>query len=454
MFFRFPKEIDSMKKQAWLLSALALGFVIAVAVSPAVAQSNPIFVPFTGGAKALFYLPDNNPSPRVAVLTVHRTGDKFTALECTELSRRGFGVLCLNTRFQNNEALVEFEKIPLDVKQGVEYLKKRGVSKVILLGHSGGGATTTFYQAVAEAGPAYCKGPNKITACDDSLAGLPRADGMLLLDAHPSNASNALRAMNPAVFNEQRPDLVEPSLDPFNPANGYNPEGQSHYPPEFVKRYSAAQAKRMNEWIDRALLMRKLMKEGSWIYPDNDVIVIGRGNDRSTNIFAMDTSIQCCTKRPQRLLKNDGSIVTQMIKSVRPPDTTRAKMNGTFGDGSFNLGGTRVLTVKSFLSANAIRATDSLDYSKIDWCSSNNSVPCALKTITVPVLIAAMQGHYFVTDSEYFLDIAKSTDKEFIAIEGAVHMFTPCTDCEGGPYNNSVKNLFDYVAKWINARFQ
>jgi len=113
-----------------------------------------------------------------------------------------------------------------------------------------------------------------------------------------------------------------------------------------------------------------------------------------------------------------------------------------------------VLTVKSFLSANAIRATDSLDYSKIDWCSSNNSVPCALKTITVPVLIAAMQAHYFVTDSEYFLDIAKSTDKEFIAIEGAVHMFTPCTDCEGGPYNNSVKNLFDYVAKWINARFQ
>ena len=62
----------------------------------------------------------------------------------------------------------------LDVKQGVEYLKKRGVSKVILLGHSGGGATTTFYQAVAEAGPSYCQGPNKITPCDNSLAGLPR----------------------------------------------------------------------------------------------------------------------------------------------------------------------------------------------------------------------------------------------------------------------------------------
>jgi hypothetical protein len=435
------------------MRALALTIVLALAVVPAMAQSHPAFVAFPAGAKALLYKPDNNPSPQVGVLTVHRTGDKFTALECTELSRRGFAVLCLNTRFENNEASVEFEKIPLDVRAGVEYLKKQGVGKVILLGHSGGGATTTFYQAVAEAGPSYCQGPNKLTPCDSSLAGLPRADGILLLDAHPSNASNALRAINPAVFNEQRPDLVNPALDPFNPSNGYNSEGQSHYSGEFVKRYTEAQAKRMNGWIDRALFTRKLINEGRWIYPDNDLLVIPRGNDRSTNIFSMDTSIQCCTKRPQQLLKNDGSIVTQVIKTVRPPDTTRARMNGTFGDGSFNLGGARVLTVKSFLSANAMRATDSLDYSKIDWCSSNNSVPCAVKTITVPMLIAAMQGHYFITDSEFIFDTAKSTDKEFIAIEGATHGFTPCGNCEGGPYNNSVKNLFDYVAKWINARF-
>src|SRR6185436_19419758 len=131
---------SNMKTRKWLWTGLTLGTVLLFQLSAA-AQSNPVFVPLSGGAKALLYRPDNSPSPRIAVLTVHRTGDKFTALECTELSRRGFAVLCLNTRFQNNEALVEFEKIPLDVKQGVEYLKKRGVSKVILLGHSGGGAT-------------------------------------------------------------------------------------------------------------------------------------------------------------------------------------------------------------------------------------------------------------------------------------------------------------------------
>src|SRR3989441_8822360 len=268
-----------MRIRTCLWTVLTLCLALVFGVSSALAQSNPVYVPLPGGAKALLYRPDNNPSPQVGVLTVHRTGDKFTSRECTELSRRGLAVLCLNTRFVNNEALVEFEKIPLDVKAGVEYLKKRGVTKVILLGHSGGGATTTFYQAVAEAGPSYCQGPNKLVQCDNSLAGLPRADGMLLLDAHPSNASNALRAINPAVFNEERPDLVDPALDPFNPANGYNPEGQSHYSPEFVKRYSEAQAKRMNRWIDRGLYIRKLMKEGNWIYPDNDAFIIPRGNE-------------------------------------------------------------------------------------------------------------------------------------------------------------------------------
>src|SRR5687768_17259091 len=81
----------------------AVLILIAAAVS-AVAQSNPQYVPLAAGAKAMYYRPDGNPSPQVAVLTVHRTSNKFGSQECTELSKRGFGVLCLNTRFENNEA--------------------------------------------------------------------------------------------------------------------------------------------------------------------------------------------------------------------------------------------------------------------------------------------------------------------------------------------------------------
>jgi hypothetical protein len=321
------------------------------------------------------------------------------------------------------------------------------MSRVVLYGHSGGGATTTFFQAVAEVGPSYCQGPQKIVQCENSLTGLRPADGVILVDAHPAIAVNALRAINPAVFDEQRPDLVNPDLDPFNPANGYNPRGPSKYSQEFQKRYSEAQAKRMKDLLDRALQIRNVMQKGDWIYPDNDFFIVPRGNDRTTNLFSMDPSILCCTKRPHKLLKNDGTIVTQIIKSVRPPDTTREKVNGTFDEGA------RVLTLSSFLSANSIRATDSLDYNKIDWCSTNNSVPCALRSITVPLLITAMGAHYFVTDSEFFLDNAKSKDVDFIVIEGALHGIAPCNACEGGPYNNSERNFFDYVAKWLNSRF-
>src|SRR5581483_5290691 len=244
---------------------------------------------FPGGANAALYRPDTNAAPRVGVLIVHRTSNFMNHLGCTELAKRGFAVLCMNTRFTNNEALVDWEKLPLDLKQGVSFLKdQQKVAKVVLFGHSGGGATTSFYQAVAENGPAFCQDPQKLTQCDSSLANLPPADGIVLVDAHPAIAVNALRAMNPAVFDENRPDLVDPALDPFNPANGYNPNGASHYSAEFVKRYTAAQAKRMNEWIDRALLLRGLIKEGKWIYPDNDAIVIPRAADRATNIFAMD----------------------------------------------------------------------------------------------------------------------------------------------------------------------
>jgi len=38
------------------------------------------------------------------------------------------------------------------------------------------------------------------------------ADGLVLVDAHPGNTVNALRAINPAVSNENRPDLLQNKL--------------------------------------------------------------------------------------------------------------------------------------------------------------------------------------------------------------------------------------------------
>jgi hypothetical protein len=161
----------------------------------------------------------------------------------------------------------------------------------------------------------------------------------------------------------------------------------------------------------------------------------------------LDPSIHHQTLKPAKLLRNDGKVVTQIAESVRKPGRGLDKTNALFR------GGTRFLTLRSFLSANAIRAADSMD--DIDWCSSNNSTPCALRSVSVPILISAMGGYYFVRDNEIHYEVAASRDKDFIVIEGATHGGTPCTQCESSPgqYSNSLKNFYDYVAGWIQSRF-
>jgi hypothetical protein len=410
-------------------------------------QSNPVYIQFSPDeVKGALYKPDSGPGPHVGILVTHRTANVMGSWICIELTKRGFMVLCMNPRSDNNEALVQWETIALDVGSGVNFLRKQpGITKVLLLGGSGGGPTMSSYQAVAEKGPSYCQGPNKLVQCGSELANLPQADGIIFSDAHPGNPVNVIRSLNPAIMNEGRPDQKNPDLDPFNPENGYNPQGTSRYSEAFKKKYFKAQADRMNKLIDDALRKVAMMNEGKYHYPDDDVfLVVGVAGAR---LMDLDLSIHHSTLKPQKLLKNDGTIVTETVESVRQANPSLGKQSSTFKNGTI------LLTVRSFLSATATRATDSMD--GIDDCSTNYSTPCALRSISVPVLIAAMGAHYFIRDNEMHYEVSASLDKDFIVIEGATHGITPCVPCEQTPgqYSNSVKNFFDYLAKWVNARF-
>jgi pimeloyl-ACP methyl ester carboxylesterase len=430
-----------MKRSLVLIAACALA-----SRAPLLAQRNPTYVQFTpGSVKGALYKPDSGPAPHVAVLLIHRTSNFLTHPATRELSKRGFLVLGMNPRSDNNETAVNFEANALDIKSGIEFLRRQpGISNVVLFGHSGGGPATSFYQAVAEHGSSYCRGPNKLIECETSLDGLPKADGIVLVDAHPGVSVNGLRSLNPAVLDEHDPKKIDPALDPFSAANGYK-DGASQYSDEFKTKYFAAQAARMNRLIDAALAERKAMKGGGAPYPDDDAMVITRFE--GARLMELDPSVHHATLKPQKLLKNDGTVVTQIVESVRQRPRGYDKRNASFE------GGARIMTLHSFLSANAIRAKDSLD--GIDWCSSNNSTPCAVRSISIPILITAMGAHYFVRDNEIHFERAASADKEFIVVEGATHGTTPCTACEKTPgqYSNSQKNFFDYVAKWINARW-
>ncbi len=430
-----------MNRNVFLLAAAALTMG-----APLFAQSHPEYIQFSPGAvKAVLYKPDSDPATHIAILIIHRTANVLASPATRELARWGFMVLAVNPRSDNNEAAVDFEANALDIKSGVELLRKQpGITKILLWGHSGGGPATSFYQAVAEKGPSYCRGANKLSECDDTLIGLPKADGLILVDAHPGISINGLRSLNPAVVDEHDPKKLDPALDPFNPANGYH-DGASRYSDEFKRRYFKAQADRMNRLIDRALAEIKSMKSGSAPYPDDDAMVVARFE--GARLMELDPTIHHNTVKPQKFLKNDGTIVTQIVESVRQPARGYDRRNASFE------GGARMMTLRSFLSANAIRAKDSLD--EIDWCSSNNSTDCALPNITVPTLITAMGAHYFIRDSEIHYEKSASRDKDFIVIEGATHGLAPCTACgtTPGQYANSQKNFFDYVTRWITARF-
>ncbi len=425
-----------------IMKATALALIFSA--SGALAQSNPRYIPFEPSAtKGALYTPDSGPVSNVAFLTIHRTSNFMNMIGTRELAKRGFMVLGMNPRSDNNEAIVNFENVALDIKQGMTFLRKQpGITKIVLIGFSGGGPATTFYQATAEKGVAYCQGPNKLTQCPDSLKDLPKADAMLLLDAHPGNTVNGLRSLNPAVLDENDPNKIDSSLDPFDIKNGFNPDGHSVYSADFLDRYFKAQAARMNRLIDKALAMREAVTAGKASATDDMPFIVYRNRARLMD-FSM--SVHPGTVHPQKLIKDDGSISTEMVKSVRVGLAQNAKLDRTLENG------TMFLTLKSFLSANAIRAKDSMV--DIDWCSSNNSTPCAVRQITVPMLIAAMGGHYFVADNEIHYELAASKDKDFVVIEGAVHGQTPCEACSkltGKSYANATKNLYDYVAQWAH----
>ncbi|MCD4524222.1 hypothetical protein [Nocardioides sp. cx-173] len=182
----------------------------------------------------------------------------------------GFAVFGAMGRTYNNDSYCVHEYLLADIAAQVAYLRKMGFEKVVLLGNSGGGSLSTFYQAQANTQP-----PNRLT---DTPAGdpydlnaldLPPADGLILFAAHVGEGVFGLENLDPSVTDESDPLSCDPSLDMYNPENGYRePPQSSSYTPEFLERYRAAQVARCErldamarEIIDRKRKHRQQMAD-------------------------------------------------------------------------------------------------------------------------------------------------------------------------------------------------
>lgn len=438
-----------MKSTTYLLAVLAIFSVFSLAPSQsAFAQSNPRYINLGSNAVGALYTPDSGSYSNVGIIVGHPTSN---SLQCgTAWASRGFMTLCFNPRYGvSHENAISWETIILDVRSAVNALKSQpGITKIVLVGASGGGPLMTTYQDVAENGPSVCQGPDKLIECGNNLAGLPRADGIILNDSIPGYGVNAIRSVNGAVTNDRailnnnRPPRINPNLDPFSPKNGFNPNGSSNYSPNFQKKYFEAQADRMNILIDEALAKLREI-EASDDPTDDAPFIVPRGDN--ARLSELDLSIHHATVSPRKLLKNDGTIQDCcIVESVRIPQPEDAANNASYSDG------TLFLTVRSFLSLRSIRAWNSMDGLDID--SVNNVTVDHLRRITVPLLIFTSGGHYFIRDNEIHYENAASVDKDFVVTEGAAHTGPPCVPCEKfpGQYGNSAINQMNYMVNWLS----
>ncbi|MFJ8113666.1 hypothetical protein [Streptomyces sp. NPDC096132] len=192
---------------------------------------------------------------RTVVVVSHPRGDMSRHYAAPAALEAGYAFYVHLTRGLNNDVDVEHERLLLDLAAGLSHLKnERGYEKIVLLGNSGGGSLLTFYQQQASTIP-----PGRLTdtACGDTLdlnaVEMPKADGVVLIAAHPGQGAFMLTGIDPSVIDENDPLAVDPDLDMYNPANGFRePPEPSKYAAEFLQRYRAAQRARVARLDARA----------------------------------------------------------------------------------------------------------------------------------------------------------------------------------------------------------
>ena len=138
-----------------LWAALLVLAVLSLDASLAAAQSDPRYIRLAAKVKGALYMPEGGEKPHVGILIMHEDSNFMNHIGCTEFAKRGYAVLCVNGRSDNNEALDYWDDLPLDAALGMRYLRETlKLPKVLLFAHSGGGPLLSYYQDVAENGPA------------------------------------------------------------------------------------------------------------------------------------------------------------------------------------------------------------------------------------------------------------------------------------------------------------
>ena len=196
-----------------------------------------------------YLLPRGKPAATL-YLFLHPSGLLHMLPMPSAVAASGLHVLCAGSRYPKNDSGLIMEKVALDMGAWVQDARRRGYGKVILVGWSGGGALSLFYQAQAES-PSV-----RTTPAGDPVdlvsAGLSPADGIIFIAAHLSRAETLTEWLDPSVIDEADPDRRDPELDIYAPDCPFQPP----YSADFIARFRAAQIarnRRITAWCEAQL---------------------------------------------------------------------------------------------------------------------------------------------------------------------------------------------------------
>jgi hypothetical protein len=342
----------------------------------------------------------------------------------------GYAAYGHQCRGLNNDVDCEHERIIQDLAAGFRYLKEElGYEKLILVGNSGGGGLFTFYQQQASLVP-----PDRLTSTaagewlDLNTVVMPKADGLIMMATHPGEGELLLNAIDPSVVDEGNPLSIDPSLDMYNPANGYQePPVSSSYSPAFLERYRAAQATRVARldaiargWIaENAFYKARVADAGFSSLPLDEQHFIRRRAvaGRYMIIYRTEANPAYCD------LSLHSWESSREVGSVATTDVLR----GNYGPGGFS----RYITPRAWLSSWSV--------------SSRANVLQNIRSIHEPLLMLAYRADNvcFPDDNKAQVEACPSNDKVMDFIDG---------DHYGLPLAERNKGMA-IIVNWLKARF-
>ncbi len=396
---------------------------------------------------ALF--PPKPPAKKVALVEYKNWSNAVASFsETAPLAQMGYAALVVHPR--GAEGTGTLESVLLDVAAGVQEMKYRGYEKIVLMVGSGDSVILAYYQNVAEngngafAGDKIFKFPGFFEKDGKTPMALPRADGLIFRAPVDGISTSLLIRLDPSIVNEETLQR-DPSLDMFNPANGYDPKTRTAtYSADFVDRYGKAQAARMNRLIDKALQCQADAKAGKGPFADDGFITYG--STRARLVYADMRLGNAVGKYP--VLPDN---VVEAPKHDRKPDGNPAGWNMT--------GGAVIETCRSFLSFHAVRAkffnptaTRVEDWG-VDVDSSNNTIAGNMKHVTIPWVLFYPTGDDKMSGAEMIYNASIAKDKKIIVLRGANH-WIESVDPKRFLSTDAFRSLFESeMAKWLDERF-